>query len=68
MSGKLTRARRELLESLLDGEARSFADYYPPLKWALSNGLVQADERSLSTSYRITPAGRAALKEASDNG
>ncbi|KRE08147.1 hypothetical protein ASE61_00585 [Bosea sp. Root670] len=60
--GKLTKARREMLQDLLDGP-KSGADHYPPNKWALANGYVTASPAKYSgTIFTITPAGRAALE------
>lgn len=54
---RLTTARREMLEQLIK-EPGYYADYYPPMKWALLQGF--AKERSPGT-FEITQAGRDAL-------
>lgn len=53
---RLTTARREMLEQLVK-EPGYYADYYPPIKWALAQGY--AKERG--SRFEITDAGRAAL-------
>ena len=52
----LTRARREMLEHL-KRERGYFADFYPPMKWALNMGYA----KEVKGMFEITAAGREAL-------
>jgi hypothetical protein len=62
MAEKLTKARREMLEELRDKGSQTYAPFWPPVKWALSKGLIEQFKIGLSDPYRLTPAGRAALE------
>ena len=61
---KLTKARRDMLEQLRK-EPGHYAPYYPPMKWAIENDLVELTGREHSGIYRLTEAGRDALAAAS---
>lgn len=64
MAKKMTKARREVLQELRDDGPRTYADHWPPIKWALANGYVEQFTVGLSDLYRVTPAGHQALDEA----
>ncbi len=68
MAEKLTKARRELLQELRDNGPSTYADHWPPIKWALTNGYVEQFEVGLSDPYRITDLGRAALQKDTTHG
>jgi hypothetical protein len=55
---RLTPARKEMLEQLAR-EPGYYADYYPPMKWALAQGY--AKERK--GQFEITEAGRQCLAQ-----
>lgn len=64
MAEKMTKARREMLEELRNNGSQTYAPFWPPVKWALSNGFIEQFKIGLSAPYRLTEAGRRALDEA----
>ena len=57
---KMTASRRGMLEQLIK-EPGSYAEYYPPLKWALENGYAIKRSGRYRETFEITKAGRDAL-------
>ena len=63
---KLTKARREMLETLKRSPG-AFADYYPPLKWCMENGYAKAIIGPTSVRYEITPDGDLLLQNSTES-
>lgn len=65
MSGKLTKARREMLADLLSGP-QIYVDYYAPIKWAIAEGHV-IETASGSSIFKLTESGRALAEQEKTN-